>query len=88
MVRKSHTKIKKIRDNTNKLKYLYSKGGMLMRHAEYDLAILGCGPAGLSAALYTVRSNIKTLVIGRNDSIKGWPFAARRLTVFRTIRFG
>lgn len=34
----------------------------------YDAIIIGKGPAGLSAALYTVRSNLKTLVIGRNDS--------------------
>jgi thioredoxin reductase (NADPH) len=34
----------------------------------YDVIIIGKGPAGLSAALYTVRSNLKTLIIGRNDS--------------------
>jgi len=34
----------------------------------YDIIIIGKGPAGLSAALYTVRSNMKTLMIGRNDS--------------------
>lgn len=34
----------------------------------YDIIIIGKGPAGLSAALYTVRSNMKTLIIGRNDS--------------------
>ncbi len=34
----------------------------------YDVIIIGRGPAGLSAALYTVRSNLKTLVIGKNDS--------------------
>lgn len=34
----------------------------------YDIIIIGKGPAGLSAALYTVRSNLKTLIIGRNDS--------------------
>lgn len=34
----------------------------------YDVIIIGCGPAGISAALYTVRANLKTLVIGRNDS--------------------
>jgi thioredoxin reductase (NADPH) len=34
----------------------------------YDVIIIGKGPAGLSASLYTVRSNLKTLVIGRNDS--------------------
>lgn len=34
----------------------------------YDVIIIGKGPAGLSAALYTVRFNLKTLIIGRNDS--------------------
>lgn len=35
----------------------------------YDVIIIGKGPAGLSAALYTVRSNLKTLIIGKDDSI-------------------
>lgn len=35
----------------------------------YDVIIVGKGPAGLSAALYTVRANLKTLIIGRNDSV-------------------
>lgn len=34
----------------------------------YDAIIIGKGPAGMSAALYTVRANLKTLIIGRNDS--------------------
>jgi len=34
----------------------------------YDVIIVGKGPAGLSAALYTVRANLKTLVIGKNNS--------------------
>lgn len=34
----------------------------------YDIIILGCGPAGVSAALYAGRSNLRTLVIGGNDS--------------------
>lgn len=33
-----------------------------------DVIIIGRGPAGMSAALYTIRSNLKTLIIGRNDS--------------------
>lgn len=34
----------------------------------YDVIIIGRGPAGISASLYTVRANLKTLVIGKNDS--------------------
>jgi thioredoxin reductase (NADPH) len=34
----------------------------------HDVIIIGRGPAGLSAALYTTRSNLATLIIGRNDS--------------------
>ena len=34
----------------------------------YDVIIIGKGPAGLSASLYTVRSNLKTLIIGKNES--------------------
>jgi thioredoxin reductase (NADPH) len=34
-----------------------------------DVIILGKGPAGISASLYTVRANLKTRVIGRNDSV-------------------
>lgn len=33
---------------------------------EYDLVIIGGGPAGLSAALYASRANLKTLVIEKN----------------------
>ena len=34
----------------------------------YDVIIIGKGPAGLSAALYTVRAKLKTMVIGKNNS--------------------
>ncbi len=34
----------------------------------YDVVIIGKGPAGLSASLYTVRANLRTLIIGRDDS--------------------
>jgi len=33
---------------------------------DYDLIIVGCGPAGMNACLYATRSNLKTLVIERN----------------------
>jgi thioredoxin reductase (NADPH) len=34
----------------------------------YDVIVIGRGPAGISAALYTVRANLKTLVIGTDTS--------------------
>nr|WP_038275360.1 NAD(P)/FAD-dependent oxidoreductase [Ruminiclostridium papyrosolvens] len=34
----------------------------------YDVIIVGKGPAGLSAAIYTVRANLNTLVIGQSNS--------------------
>jgi thioredoxin reductase (NADPH) len=34
----------------------------------YDVVIIGRGPAGISAALYTVRANLKTLVVGNDAS--------------------
>ena len=35
--------------------------------SEYDVIIVGNGPAGLSAALYTSRANLMTLVIGKDQ---------------------
>lgn len=34
----------------------------------YDVIIIGKGPAGISASLYTVRANLKTLIIGKSSS--------------------
>lgn len=34
----------------------------------YDVIVIGKGPAGISAALYTVRGNLKTLVLAKGDS--------------------
>ena len=33
---------------------------------KYDTIIIGSGPAGLTAAIYTVRYNLKTLVVGQD----------------------
>ncbi len=34
----------------------------------YDVIIIGKGPAGISASLYTLRANLKTLIIAKGDS--------------------
>ena len=34
----------------------------LMHDIKYDLAIIGAGPAGLSAAIYAARGGLKTVV--------------------------
>lgn len=34
----------------------------------FDVIIVGNGPAGLSASLYTTRSNLKTLIVSNNNS--------------------
>lgn len=34
----------------------------------YDVIMIGRGPGGISASLYTVRANLSTLIIGKNDS--------------------
>lgn len=36
----------------------------------YDVIIVGKGPAGISASLYTSRAGLKTLVIGKTSSLK------------------
>lgn len=35
---------------------------------EYDLIIIGAGPAGLAAAIYTARASVKTLVIDQSSA--------------------
>ena len=35
----------------------------------YDVIIIGAGPAGISASLYTQRANLKTLIIYKKTEI-------------------
>jgi thioredoxin reductase len=35
----------------------------------YDVVILGGGPAGLTAAIYTARAKLKTLIIEKKKSV-------------------
>lgn len=34
---------------------------------EYDIAIIGCGPAGLSAAIFCGRANLKAVILGNQE---------------------
>lgn len=48
---------------------LYEKLGQTWRKSDtplYDVIILGAGPAGLSAAIYTIRKLMKTLIISKD----------------------
>ena len=49
----------------------------------YNVIIIGKGPAGISASLYTVRANLKTLVIGQNDSSLLKAEKLKTITVFQ-----
>ena len=49
-------------------------------HSEYDLAIYGAGPAGLSAAVYGASEGLKTVLIERS-AIGGKPEPAPRLRI-------
>lgn len=40
----------------------------MIKLKNYDVVIVGKGPAGISAALYTRRANLSTLVIGKDNS--------------------
>ena len=50
-----------IRQVTDKLGWLHDPS-----HDEYDLAIYGAGPAGLSAAVYAASEGLKTVVVERS----------------------
>jgi thioredoxin reductase (NADPH) len=44
-------------------------GGMWEVFQMYDVIIIGKGPAGISASLYTSRANLNTLIIGKTSSL-------------------
>jgi len=43
-----------------------------MQNNIYDTIIIGLGPAGLQAAIYTARANLKTAVFGKKDKSNLW----------------
>lgn len=48
-----------------------------MEDSLYDVIIIGGGPAGLSAAQYAARSNLKTIVIDKSQTAGALAFASR-----------
>ena len=36
---------------------------------DYDLIILGSGPAGLTAGLYAGRARVRTLILGKTPAV-------------------
>ncbi|MEF8873942.1 MAG: NAD(P)/FAD-dependent oxidoreductase, partial [Candidatus Thermoplasmatota archaeon] len=42
-----------------------------MREDEYDAVVIGGGPAGLSAAVYTSRADLKTLILNQPSKLLG-----------------
>ena len=61
--------------------YVYKKGTSHEKIQHYDLLILGAGPAGLTAAIYAGRYNLKTLVVAKSmggtanlaGELENWP---------------
>jgi thioredoxin reductase (NADPH) len=61
--------------------HVYEKGTPHEGISHYDLLILGAGPAGLTAAIYAARYNLKTLVVAKSmggtanlaGDIENWP---------------
>ncbi|MFA5060725.1 MAG: FAD-dependent oxidoreductase [Candidatus Pacearchaeota archaeon] len=60
---------------------IYKKGTSHEKIEHYDLLILGAGPAGLTAAIYAGRYNLKTIVVAKSfggtanlaGEIENWP---------------
>ena len=63
------------------VKHIYPKGTPHGKIEHYDVLILGAGPAGLTAAIYTGRYNLKTAVVAKSiggtanlaGKIENWP---------------
>lgn len=51
----------------------------------YDLIIVGGGPAGLTAAIYSARNKIKTLVLARDNGVLSYATTIENYPGFRSI---
>ncbi|MEM2955028.1 MAG: thioredoxin-disulfide reductase [Candidatus Nanoarchaeia archaeon] len=51
----------------------------------YDLVIVGTGPAGLTAAIYATRYKLKTLVIGKGASLASYAYKIENYPGFSNI---
>jgi len=47
------------------MRYLSTRSGKVMEEKIYDVIIIGAGPAGMTAAVYTSRANLSTLMMER-----------------------
>lgn len=43
-----------------------------MTEIDFDIAIIGAGPAGMTAAVYASRANLKTVMIERGIQAVKW----------------
>ena len=48
-----------------------------MTEVDFDVAIIGAGPAGMTAAVYASRANLKTVMIERVCQVVKWPTLKR-----------
>jgi len=72
--------------DTKRLKELF---GTPIGKAVYDVAIVGAGPAGLTAAVYSARKLLKTVVIAENiGGQAAWSWAIENYMGFSTISGG
>src|SRR5690554_5057637 len=44
---------------------------MIYDHTEYDVVVIGAGPAGISAAISAVKNGAKTLLVEKEGSVGG-----------------